>query len=1165
MISRCPPHPSFESLEARIAPATFFLSGTSLAVSDAAGHDVNRAEDASLAGANIAVLLRAGDVLVLDLDGDHVLDRSPSPNPDPVLVKVTASQALVFVSAFSGDGRFDAGEISGLAVAHGFRGTVYSDVHGDVVTALTTAGSLNSGTSAPSIQFASIDGLYISGRVDGSILAGRNISHITIDGGVVAGLPSVRTIATGTATQDVAYHFGTATFQEPRAREAGRSGGDISDLLLANGCTAILTGEGIEQNSANAGRGGNISKVKILHSVGSLTIQAGRGGEGFDGGRSAAGGDGGSITHLNAVVAPNGGGVVIRAGIGGGTTSLKAVAGDGGGVSDVRVMLLSETQSFSIQAGEGGNTRGSQQDVRVLGSGGAGGAIERIFLNAPDAAIGSVSIESGRGGSARSGGRVAGLRFDFGFTGNEVGVVDITTGDGGAGERAGSSGGSGGSIANLAITGGAIGAIRLKTGSGKFDATDFDERYPRSIGGAGGAIQKVAISVLSLEDFKAVSGAGAVGESGGSGGTIAKVGISAQEFLGSSFFSAGAGTPARHGIGGPNGDVTQVRINAPAIRGGVTVECAKDLSDDPGSVRSVARRGGSITSFTIESAGEIGGEFGTGISLTSGTGGTGIGAAGGAGGQISGIVIRATGDIDGGINFVTGGGGDGDSGGSGGNVEGVRVKAGSLSGGLGVTTGDGGRAGGAGGDVRRFTVETGRVGQFIGFYTGFGGSDRNGAGGPGGDVVGVSLTATSVSRTVDFFAGNGGESARSAGRGGMLAAISAKMGTLEGASFLAGAGGASEARSGAGGELRGIRAAFGEVGSVGVAMKSGHGGYSEGVGQSAGNIESVALETGASGPVWIQAGGSAGRISSGHGGSIRGFAFTGLGAVTDFTMGAGGGGSSGGDVRGVSLVNNFPMPVRISAGYIDAYHDGPAGGFGGSIEAVTLTAPAAEVTLEAGYGASEKKGGGHGGDIRFIRGTVGTIDMIAGDGAAPSDPHGGSGNGGSVTDVRLNAVRSLVAGSSKNGQGGSIARVSVTGDIGDFSPGFQSAATGGIFAGARTKLFDDFGEPIAPLDGRTNGSVVDISAARIARIVAGRPWNAGVFSAVASVQRIHANALGIDLDGDGSFDFSEGVSSEPGFQVGGDSPDVAIDGLVIVRASGLSGISVQPLELVRVR
>jgi len=108
------------------------------------------------------------------------------------------------------------------------------------------------------------------------------------------------------------------------------------------------------------------------------------------------------------------------------------------------------------------------------------------------------------------------------------------------------------------------------------------------------------------------------------------------------------------------------------------------------------------------------------------------------------------------------------------------------------------------------------------------------------------------------------------------------------------------------------------------------------------------------------------------------------------------------------------------------------------------------------------------------------------------------------------------------------------------------------------------------IDASKNGSIRNISAQKIATIIAGRPAaNAitvdnAVF-ALSGITSISTSPLvvGADVNGNGQFDFTNVGAS--GFQPPGTPDgDIAIDGLVIVRTAGYGGLPVTPLNLIEV-
>src|SRR4029078_6189810 len=119
--------------EIRIAPATFFVSPVSVAVTDAAGANAQdtAAETAAATkrGGGVAVPLNTGDKLVFDANANLKADGG-----DIVLVSVQAGKAMaIFVDGLNVDGRLDYFEFRGLSVSDEFKGKVNADGEVDIV------------------------------------------------------------------------------------------------------------------------------------------------------------------------------------------------------------------------------------------------------------------------------------------------------------------------------------------------------------------------------------------------------------------------------------------------------------------------------------------------------------------------------------------------------------------------------------------------------------------------------------------------------------------------------------------------------------------------------------------------------------------------------------------------------------------------------------------------------------------------------------------------------------------------------------------------------------------------------------------------------------------------------------------------------------------------
>lgn len=150
-----------EPLEARIAPAVFFLSGAELAITDAAGNDMSDAGKAAQAGVSHAMVMRSGDALYMDFDGDRVVDGFHAAAPaDPIdfkLIALSGGAAVVFFDDVDGDGNFEPEEIRGLAA--------------------------------------------------GDILAGKSISNVKIGGGLYSTGPSAFAIAAGSSAHNHSVNY----------------------------------------------------------------------------------------------------------------------------------------------------------------------------------------------------------------------------------------------------------------------------------------------------------------------------------------------------------------------------------------------------------------------------------------------------------------------------------------------------------------------------------------------------------------------------------------------------------------------------------------------------------------------------------------------------------------------------------------------------------------------------------------------------------------------------------------------------------------------------------------------------------------------------------------------------------------------------------------------
>jgi hypothetical protein len=105
--------------------------------------------------------------------------------------------------------------------------------------------------------------------------------------------------------------------------------------------------------------------------------------------------------------------------------------------------------------------------------------------------------------------------------------------------------------------------------------------------------------------------------------------------------------------------------------------------------------------------------------------------------------------------------------------------------------------------------------------------------------------------------------------------------------------------------------------------------------------------------------------------------------------------------------------------------------------------------------------------------------------------------------------------------------------------------------------------------GAVNGSIANVSATRIATILAGRPDADAIdyANAVTSITNVHANVIGADVKHNGVFDFIEGGATagyQPDDAHNATDGDTAIDGFVLVKAAGTPVFNVTPLKLITV-
>lgn len=401
-------HP--EALESRIAPAVFFLSGSTNEVSTAdpenAGQfiDANSATDAMAVSATIAVKLTKGDSVVLDLNNNHVVD------PGETFAKVTGGKAILFASNVDATNGFTANEITGLAVSDGFNGTITGTVNGSIATNLDATGALTRDV----LQDVSIKGLTVTQRVTGSIFAGKNISNVTIGADPMATTAlSVTTIASGTQADSqgaISFNGGGTTFDPvfTFAKE-GEAGGSITNVKLFHGASKVFAGDGNSSTTGKGGAGGGITKL--------------------------------TFEDINAAT------YTIDAGNGGNSTAPRGKGGNGGIVAKLSITSSGDSSGTSrVNGGDGGNGNiGGNGGALTSGTFNYTGNVHYIYCNAGAGGDGVADSAIGQGGN---GGTTTGMTFIS--TSGEVDFWGVYGGEGGdAGNNTNGKGGSGGKISKI--------------------------------------------------------------------------------------------------------------------------------------------------------------------------------------------------------------------------------------------------------------------------------------------------------------------------------------------------------------------------------------------------------------------------------------------------------------------------------------------------------------------------------------------------------------------------------------------------------------------------------------------------------------------------------------------------------------------------------------------
>lgn len=697
----------------------------------------------------------------------------------------------------------------------------------------------------------------------------------------------------------------------------------------------------------------------------------------------------------------------------------------------------------------------------------------------------------------------------FEVAGEDTGGVIIRAGDGGNGGSG--AGGHGGFIGldtsrtqpeiinpnvRIAAVGGE-GAIGIRAGSGGDGTT----------GGRGGTISSLDLSATQAVSIESGSGGDGSAGRGGDGGGIGRGSpdpdVNASISLGGEASDVSSGSGGDGTTGGGNGGVV---TNTSVITDGEL-----DISTGDGGSATVSGKGGDAGSLA-------GSEFAASpfLAVTTGSGGDSIGTTGADGGSVQESQFQVTGSAV---------------------LDPVIPDPGNISlrlgdGGSGVVGGRGGRLTASDFDLVFTEVPVG--GGFVEsnelvlqVFTGSGG-DGTVDGGDAGNVENIKVLSTQSVLVPSFFVAPGD--------------IFIDLG--------AGGDGAT-GTGGEGGSLKNLTA-IGVTANIEVnnidpldGGRNGRGGDGL-IGGDGGQINGVTHEPsqGLTGGTLALRGGDGGTGNSGDGGDG--------GGVTDVR----------GEFTGQSLHEDGTLTegMRLLGGN-GGLSASAAGGAGGGISQISVANGGTTSNFAAGAGGDGSLVGGEGGTLSQITSTAAQgLSFQAGDGGSATALGGLGGDGGNVNGISQDGglsvvVQQVIAGNGGNaasgtgGQGGTIQNVSTLGDIGSFNGlAFGVNSMGGLFAGAGG---------LGLTDG-ANGSVLNVSANRIASIVAGS--GAGPL-AVTLLDGITANAIGANTDGDTdpgefvlpAFDFVDADSSGD-YTLGADPlhdpAEAPIDGLVLADAIG---------------
>ncbi len=965
------------------------------------GVTVNNPALATDFGAGLALVIGPGNSLVIDVDGDGKF----VPAKDHVIATTKAGRGVFFFTDLNNDLVFSSDELTGLLVSNGFSGGVTGAIEGSVVTGLSASGT-------PRLQDGRSDiaGLTVGGKITGSILADGSVKNVTVQNLGFEGSPSVAEILTGNVADESEYSLnGGSKVLSFSSDEHPLV--DVSGITLARGTSRIAAGDGPG--------GGNISKITIAEQTSDLSIAAGSA-------TPFSGGAGGSISGVDIkkandltnyyFVAGDGAVGVERNGAGG---SIKGVTIDAEGAVIGEVL---------ISAGSGGNPSDVDDETfETAASGGAGGNISAVNVKAM-VAVG-VALRAGDGGDGgyiyheavvETREKQVKRRDEYGEIYYETVYYDVVLQK--AVERGGA-GGAGGSISGTTIA--AINAsVAMVAGGG-------GSAYTKPAGN-GGSITKTNLDGVATTI--AEGGLAGAGVKGGAGGSVSQFSVTnlfenADVFLGAQ--QGGFGLK-----GGAAGVISNVAIKSTyAISeiGLVAGDGANGYYEDEDNSPYGARPGGTggavknvlVDVYSAESFSVLAGK-------------------GGQGGRTEIYVYGA--------DYVTVGG----AGGAGGSVSKVTFKEIAGEADTIIYAGNGGRgrvdkSGGAGGKISKVTLE--KIGE-LNLKAGNGGeADEFGNGSAGGSISNLSVVGGTSGLQMTVAAGDGtaGVGGGSGGVGGSVSKI-AKFDNK---------GGTVEIRAGNGGDGSSlyIEPLYETVTKL-VRMRDEYGGV---------YYDYVEVDVKVRNAIYKAGGGGAG-------GSISGVALQAMeDSISDFHLAAGNGGS------GKSISAEVEKKIRYRDEYGEISYDyvsvivtkaSKASGVGGSVKGVTLNALAgSDIDLiaaagEGGSGEGVAKGAAGGkisGVVVKAKGTIGSIDLEAGDGgnAGEENEKARGAAGGGISKILLEVLGDFT---------GMASVIGGNGGEGAFGLGVGGSLSGIKFTGA-----DIIPVELIPGDGSPPGTVKGVS------------------------------------------------------------------------------------------